>query len=424
MTLQQLNAGELKGATRVKIAEGLTEFPNALYELADTLEILDLTGNQLTDLPDEFASFQKLKILFLSNNRFEHLPQVLGQCQNLEMIGFKTNQIQTVSAEALPSKLRWLILTDNQIEQLPDCFERLPQMQKLMLAGNRLTSLPDSIASCHNLQLIRVSANQLTEFPKVLTQLPNLAWCAISGNPFCQEKNESTTLEEADLSAFEMKELLGEGASGHIYLAHHPESNEHKAIKLFKGGVTSDGYAKDEMRACITAGEHHNLVCVEAQIAEESPGLVMKLIPENYFNLGQPPSLESCTRDCFPKGFSLEAQELLEILRQATSALMHLHERDLIHGDFYAHNVLIGDQSHLLLGDFGAASHLHGLTKDEIESLIRMEKRALAHFIEDLWQQTELANHLEKQLHVWHDGLLQDRLSLSELQQQLEAMAG
>lgn len=419
-TLQELNAGKLKGAKRIKIAAGLKHFPQALFALSDTLEVLDLSDNALHELPDDFGRFHKLKIVFLSNNAFQHLPEVLGHCPDLEMIGFKSNQLCEVSAKALPPKLRWLILTDNQIRQLPDCFDNLPNMQKLMLAGNQLQQLPDSLASCENLQLIRVSANQLKAFPSVLSGLPNLAWCAISGNPFCQELEHDQGLPHMPLADFELQDLLGQGASGRIYLAQELTSAQEKAVKIFKGGVTSDGYPEDEMRACITAGSHPNLVNVEAKVSDaESSGLVMTLIPESYQNLGLPPSLDSCTRDCFADGFVLTSSQLLNLLQQATSALIHLHEQGLVHGDFYAHNVLIDEAHHLLLGDMGAASHLDGLPEAAQQAMMRMEKRALAHFVEDLWLQGKVTPELAEKLTVWHERLLQDQIELVELLQQL-----
>ena len=86
-TLAQLQSGELSGLTRLKLAETLTEFPTEILTLADTLKILDLTGNQLNALPEEFGQLKKLKILFLSENLFTELPAVLGACPELEMIG-------------------------------------------------------------------------------------------------------------------------------------------------------------------------------------------------------------------------------------------------------------------------------------------------------------------------------------------------
>lgn len=75
-----------------------------------------------------------LRILFCSDNHTE-LPACLGQCTKLSMIGFKANQIEHVPGAALPPLLRWLILTDNRIQQLPDELGQRPLLQKLMLAG-------------------------------------------------------------------------------------------------------------------------------------------------------------------------------------------------------------------------------------------------------------------------------------------------
>ncbi|RMU56652.1 hypothetical protein ALP29_04744, partial [Pseudomonas syringae pv. avii] len=145
-TLAQLKAGQLAGATRLDLACGLTEFPREIFELADSLEILNLTGNALSSLPDDLHRLTHLRVLFCSDNAFTELPQCLGQCAKLSMIGFKANQISQVAAAALPPQLRWLILTDNCIRQLPDELGQRPLLQKLMLAGNQLTDLPPSLA--------------------------------------------------------------------------------------------------------------------------------------------------------------------------------------------------------------------------------------------------------------------------------------
>ena len=92
-------------------------------------------------LPKEIAQLKKLKILFASNNQFATLPEVLGNCPNLQIIGFKSNQISRVPGDSLPLKLRWLILTGNQIKVLSDTLGERKLLQKLALAGNQLTSL-------------------------------------------------------------------------------------------------------------------------------------------------------------------------------------------------------------------------------------------------------------------------------------------
>ena len=101
-TLEQLQAGQLAGARQLKLACGLTEFPRAIFDLADTLEVLDLTGNALSALPDDLPRLHRLRILFASGNRFTAFPDVLGACGQLDMIGFKANRIQTVPSGSLP----------------------------------------------------------------------------------------------------------------------------------------------------------------------------------------------------------------------------------------------------------------------------------------------------------------------------------
>lgn len=167
-TLEQLRSGELNGIQRLTLRCGLTAFPQEIYALADSLEILDLSDNLLSSLPDDLHRLSRLKVIFCSQNRFTVLPDVLGCCPSLQMIGFKSNQIAHVPASALPTTLRWLTLTDNCIAELPPALGDCSELQKLMLAGNQLTTLPDSLAQCQKLELIRISANQLHALPEWL----------------------------------------------------------------------------------------------------------------------------------------------------------------------------------------------------------------------------------------------------------------
>src|SRR5687768_8303365 len=105
-TLEQLKSGALAGAKKLKIAAGLTSFPAEILDLADTLEVLDLSGNRLTHLPDDFGRLRHLQIAFFSDNDFTELPSVLAGCPALEMVGFKANRISHIPAGALSPQLR------------------------------------------------------------------------------------------------------------------------------------------------------------------------------------------------------------------------------------------------------------------------------------------------------------------------------
>ncbi|MGL5292638.1 MAG: leucine-rich repeat-containing protein kinase family protein [Aeromonas sp.] len=409
-TLEQLRAGKLCGARHLKICENLTTFPLEILNLKETLEVLDLTGNQLSELPEALAECTKLRIIFCSENRFTALPEVLGRCPSLTMVGFKANQIETVSAKALPQGLRWLILTDNAIEQLPDELGQCHALQKLMLAGNRLRALPSSLIHCQQLALVRIAANQLERFPDWLLSLPRLAWLAYAGNPFSQdlERQRLANLHGATLAwdRLTLEAQLGQGASGVIYRAaldegrfNHHAGNEGKlghiapasqvAVKLFKGALTSDGLPQCEMAASLAAGTHPNLIKVMGGVTDHPDGidaLVMALIDPAFANLAGPPSLASCTRDIYGADLRLSGQEVLTIAQGIASAASHLHRLGIMHGDLYAHNILFthGPSCQVLLGDFGAASMIEPSNRDVAQGLEQLEVRAFGYLLEEL----------------------------------------
>jgi len=387
MTLVDLHAGKGMGTTRIDMACGLTEFPQDVFKYADSLEILNLSNNHLSTLPDNFHQLKKLRILFLSENNFQVLPEVLAKCPQLSMVGFKSNQITTVPEHALPENLRWLILTDNQIEKLPASIGQHRQLQKLMLAGNKLTSLPEEMAHCRNLELLRISANQLESLPTWLLSLPKLSWLAFAGNP-CSNSPDTHDqgIQDIHWQEIAIQHQLGEGASGIISKALWNNDLD-IAVKVFKGSVTSDGFPADEMQASIKAGKHDHLLEVIGQLIghpEQRDGLLLSLITEDYRNLANPPCLDSCTRDNYHDDVLFQLHDVLRITLAISSAAKHLHQNHINHGDLYGHNILINDVSHCLLGDFGAASLYHHMDDGLQHAVERLEVRAFGCLLEEL----------------------------------------
>lgn len=386
-TLDQLRNGELSGQTSLKLSCELKQFPEEIFQLADSLEILDLSGNLLSELPTNFGDLKNLKIAFFSNNYFTRLPEVLSTCPKLEMIGFKSNCIKYVPEKSLPPTTRWLILTNNQISQIPRSIGNCKPLQKVAFAGNQLSDLPVEMANCKNLELLRISANNFREIPEWLFQMPKLSWFAFSGNPLNSGIRQIPEPRKFDWSSFEILELLGEGASGHIYRAAHKTNGSKKyAIKLFKGEVTSDGFPEDEMKANLLVGSHPNLVEVLGVITnhpQNKNALVMELIPTNFTNLGQPPSFTTCTRDTFRLGTQLSVNQVLQISLGMAKAILHLHTNGILHGDLYAHNTLVSDNNNVLTGDFGAAT-LFKVHSQNGHLLQKIESRAYGCFLDDL----------------------------------------
>lgn len=377
-TLDELTSGQLAGATHIKLACELETFPQELFALAETLEVLDLTDNKLSSLPENFGAFKKLKILFLSNNHFTEVPTVLSHCPKLSMIGIRNNHISTFKENALPLSTRWLILTDNALTTLPNSMGDLPLLQKCMLSGNRLTKLPESMSKCHNLELLRIAVNQFSTLPTFLLNLPKLSWLAYGGNPFCaKHPNCDTPLKELAWEKLKLKEVLGEGASGLISKA--IVDGKEVAVKVFKGDITSDGLPEEEMDINISLGRHKHLVDVLARVTGHPEGkdvLMLELIPPHFFNLGLPPTLETCSRDVYPEGFTLTLTDTRNILQSVADACVHMHAHGIMHGDFYAHNIMIDTEGNSILGDFGGASYFEPSEVEVRNGLERLEVRA------------------------------------------------
>lgn len=392
-SLEGLRSGEYRGTMRLKIPSGIATFPREIFKLSRSLEILDLSGNSLlSELPSDFGRLHNLKIAFFSDCGFTAFPKQLAECRSLEMVAFKGNGMKTIPEGSLPPNLRWLILTNNLIDGLPRSIGQCHRLQKCMLAGNQLTSLPEEMANCKKLGLLRLSANKLEELPAWLFTMPELSFMAFAGNPCLQTETvvANPVLSLIAWEELQVKELLGEGASGVIsrglWTTSADSDAKQVAVKLFKGEVTSDGSPIDEMAACIAAGTHSNLISTIGKVhghPNEQRGLVLELIPPHFENLGLPPSLQTCTRDNFTPGKYFTIQKCKNILVSIASAATHLHKTGITHGDLYAHNILIDEAGHALLGDFGAAT-VYSKTHGHSEAIEKLEVYAFGHLIEDM----------------------------------------
>ncbi|KAI3827548.1 hypothetical protein L1987_01625 [Smallanthus sonchifolius] len=105
------------------------------------LQSLDLSNNQITDLPSDFWSLSSLKTLNLSNNRiFMSLPTNIGNFGSLEKLDLSFNRF---------------------FGRLPDSISSLTSLQVFNLNRNRFnSSVPLGIIGCHLLTSVDFSLNR------------------------------------------------------------------------------------------------------------------------------------------------------------------------------------------------------------------------------------------------------------------------
>ncbi len=367
---------------------GATHIPEEIFQFANDIEILDLAHGELTTLPENFADLHSLRIVFFSHNPFTEIPKVLAECANVTMIGFKSCNLTSWPENVLPTSLQWLVLTDNQLTRVPHSIGKLSRLKKVSLAGNQITALPDEMAQCTELELIRLGANRLTHVPEWIHTLPNLAWYGDAGNTFSFQLPESAiSIPTISWDNLTVGEAIGESPSSTVYKAvcNMEEYNlQTIAVKIYKHSLTSDGYITDDINAALLASGHTNVTKVLGTLLNEpsgAKGVVLELIPSDYSNLGLPPSLDTCTRDVYAPDRAFSIEVIHQIVKDIASACAHLHSKGIMHGDIYAHNILVNTKGEAILTDFGAASLYDPHTEPWRE---RIEVRAFGHLIEEL----------------------------------------
>ncbi|CAK7268695.1 hypothetical protein SEPCBS119000_003192 [Sporothrix epigloea] len=450
-----------------------TTFPSVALAGVRRLEMVAFRNNGMQGFDktsaDDVAFPPELRWLILTDNRLTHIPASIGRCKRLEKCMLAGNQLEGLpDAMASCQNLTLLRLAANKLQTLPPWLLTMPKLAFLSFAGNPCSSNVSSHDTSSGLPqstLITSSTLQST--------LPHVDWNEIeihhvlgegasgiiskgtirSGNtsvaasrgpsgtatPALSISGSSDLPTSSSLSPFFASTAATSASDSPLSSSLALSASTPVAVKIFRGALTSDGTPYDEMAACLAAGQHVNLVQVHGQVrwsededADEnakkaSPpafrgGLIMELIPPQYRVLGQPPSFDSCTRDCFDSSLAdsrLPVSAALAILSGVASAAAHLHDRGIAHGDLYAHNILVShgasagdnasddkdakDATHAILSDFGAAT-LYGLggRSDIPTDLEKLEVLAFAHLIDDVLGLMSEEPTVRQQLLVLH----------------------
>ena len=96
-----------------------------------------------------------------------------------------------------------------------------------------------------------------------------------------------------------------------------------------------------------------------------------------------------------PKSYSVIIIKIAPLDLQYASAAAHLHTLGLMHGDLYAHNILINENAYPLFGDFGAAAFYDVKDSALAPAVQRLEVRAFGCLLDDLLVHVapEYSNH-------------------------------
>ena len=137
---------------------------------------LNLKGMGLNSSPEGFlSSFRGLRWLDMSNNQLRELPPALGDMHHLTRLYLSHNQIRltadTAAVLAGRSTLRALIIGHNPLGITPD-FTHMPDMRSLDLSNTGIDRWPAGLGQQPLLDIISVANNQLTSLPDFVVNPP------------------------------------------------------------------------------------------------------------------------------------------------------------------------------------------------------------------------------------------------------------
>lgn len=191
----------------------LTKLPERVFEHLTSLRNLDLSSNQITHISEEcFQGMALLERLYLYSNNIEAIhPAAFNGLEHLLELKLQGNQLTSLPALSMPQ----LLLLDLRFNSLPNLGPsdlQTPNLESLKLGGVGLTSLNEElIGSLRNLHELDISENQLKSFPSVLKETHGLIHLSLAGNPMGPLKVEDLQnlgeLQELDISSLGLQGL-------------------------------------------------------------------------------------------------------------------------------------------------------------------------------------------------------------------------
>lgn len=179
-SLKHLNLG----ANKISEVPDLSDLP---------LETLKLHKNSISRMPKTGA----LKSLNLYLNKMDRIPTEVFGWASLEVFTFGVSGASELASLAGLPNLRWLTLSVTEISTLPEDICSLKRLEGLQLAKNRIVRLPENMGDMTSLKALTLYSNELSELPESFYAL-NLSKLNLARNPLLEKERVRSVFGRCD----------------------------------------------------------------------------------------------------------------------------------------------------------------------------------------------------------------------------------
>lgn len=150
------------------------------------LKCLNLSHNELTEVPRKIGKVLNLEKCNISHNKLEKtVSKEIGKLFLLEELDLSHNYIENLPDEIGDLvKLKELRLNSNEIEHLPHTMGNLKHLEKLYVSHNKMKTLTYGVSKLASLKELDASYNQLIALPGKMGDLKALEWLNLSCNSY------------------------------------------------------------------------------------------------------------------------------------------------------------------------------------------------------------------------------------------------
>ncbi len=217
LAAKPLTPAELKAAVIYKSIE-------STYGSEDSVFVLDLSGSQLDEIPNEVFDLPNLQRLNLSNTGIKSVSEKIGKLRRLQQLNLDHLGAPNLHLTTLPSNilkltgLKEINLNGNPNLNYAKVFDQLSNLESLAILaimGNGLQRLPENLVKLKPLEQVWLGQNpqlDVNQALDLLDELNNLQHLGFGGNGIPQldfNQRSFERLENLWLAGNNIRSLIG-----------------------------------------------------------------------------------------------------------------------------------------------------------------------------------------------------------------------